>query len=135
MENKIFKPGPAPEDKGEQYKHKFPYDGTLNLDKIKLRESIEPNNLEIENLDKYETEKITTCLRDVQMLADTMSRYLSKMKELDNKGTLVQGNIDFATLRYPNALFGPDGEFEKFQKLSLNMALILDRINTLEKKG
>ncbi len=148
-ENKIFKPGPAPEDKGEEFTSQNPetkpenglygYE-SINLDRINLVKIPEGEDREIltKNLDKYELEKIQDSLDEVKVLADSMERYISVMKDLEKQKIHVTGvQHTFDKLRFPGAVFDPsgEGEFGKMKKIKMNMNLILDKINTLKNNG
>ena len=106
------------------------------LENIKLVSLNEyPRFSKMENLDKYEKEKIESSYKDLLRITDTMKRYMDKMDELEQKGIKVTGTQHtFDTLRFKDTLFGPgSAALVNFNRMQLSMALILDRINTLEK--
>jgi hypothetical protein len=147
MENNKFKPISVPtpdtaKEKKDEYVSKdvhFDYEN-VNLDRISLKKVNETEKHTklfesgfLNNLDKYETEKIQVSLDEINRVASTIQRYIDKMKELEEKGIHVTGiKHTFDQLRYSGALFGPNGEFGKIRNLKLQMDLILDKINTLE---
>lgn len=115
-------------------KYKFQDPNTIELHDFSKIEEMRGGKSEVHNIRGYEQEKIEASLTEVQSLADTMKKYIKKMKDLDDKNITVVGKKDFGNLRVPEALFEPgqDGKFADYKKLQTDMEIILDRINTLE---
>lgn len=121
-------------------KSSWPYE-KVNTNGIKLFNVKEVKDIpkfdhlkNFKNLDEYEIEKIETSLRELKSVAETMQRYMDTMKDLEEKGIWVQGvQHAFDKLRFQDALFGSEGEFRKVVAMQHQMALVLDKIDNLQK--
>jgi hypothetical protein len=61
----------------------------------------------VENMSKYEREKIETSLRDVENLARMIRSYLKAVDFATAKGVDLEHKADLSGIRTPNAMFDP----------------------------
>ena len=72
-----------------------------------------PETPKVENIGRYEKEKIENTLKDAKHLVAVIENYLEMVKFCDEQGINIRGRTSLEKLRYPDAPAGPDSDLGK----------------------
>ncbi len=72
-----------------------------------------PETPNVENIDRYEREKIEYTLKDAEHLVTVIKNYLEMVKFCDEQSIDIKGRSSLEKLRYPDAPAGPDSDLGK----------------------
>lgn len=77
----------------------------------------EKESKKVENVDKYEKEKIESTLKDAKRLVTIMENYLEMVKFCDEQGIKIKNRTKLDNIRYEGAPAGPGSDLGKIESL------------------